>query len=240
MSQPTFDEILAYRLTLQTHIEDEITIIKRLKLILRTYGMNTDEINQYLFNFYNTLSFNYTLEDIQNININANTFLSIFISGGDIDMAINEQNPNDDINIGNILSDMINEYESPNNSLLHSIPILINDIINVVPNYMFFESELNLLNNLTNFINNNNNNPFQDVQVTLDDKVLNKLHIYKSDKKQDDRCTICLADIDIDNDMIKLECNHYYHSDCILTYLKNYNYKCPICRIEVGQSKATM
>ena len=41
-----------------------------------------------------------------------------------------------------------------------------------------------------------------------------------------------------DNNKIKiilLPCKHYFHSNCIKEWLKNYNYKCPICQNPCGE-----
>ena len=35
----------------------------------------------------------------------------------------------------------------------------------------------------------------------------------------------------------KLKCDHTFHTDCIMQWLKEYNYKCPVCRKECGQAK---
>jgi hypothetical protein len=32
----------------------------------------------------------------------------------------------------------------------------------------------------------------------------------------------------------ELKCKHMFHTECIETYLKQYNHKCPVCRSEVG------
>ena len=50
-------------------------------------------------------------------------------------------------------------------------------------------------------------------------------------------CSICLCDIVRSDKTEKLRCKHIYHKDCITDYLINYNYKCPICRIEIGKPK---
>ena len=45
-------------------------------------------------------------------------------------------------------------------------------------------------------------------------------------------CPICLSTIDEDNnDMYKLECNHFFHSKCIMDWFRaeNSNGKCPCC-----------
>ena len=77
----------------------------------------------------------------------------------------------------------------------------------------------------------------EDVLVTLGDKDLDNLKT-KSATKDMERCTICLMDIDEGEKIIELDCKHSYHTLCLTQYLTNYGYKCPICRKEVGESKA--
>lgn len=43
-------------------------------------------------------------------------------------------------------------------------------------------------------------------------------------------CSICLSKIY--KQKIKLNCNHFYHKECLKEWL-NYNNTCPICRIEI-------
>ena len=40
-----------------------------------------------------------------------------------------------------------------------------------------------------------------------------------------------------ENDIWELPCGHIFHQDCIGKWLKEYNYKCPICRKETGEGK---
>ena len=69
------------------------------------------------------------------------------------------------------------------------------------------------------------------------DKDLDDLKISKA-TGEEDRCTICLCDIDKDEDIINLKCSHTFHDECLRQYLKEYDFKCPMCREEVGKSKA--
>lgn len=261
---PSFDEIFAIRLSLQDYVMDEFTIIKRLKIILQDYNMQLDEINQYLVDFYNSFGLTFTLEEIQNINVEANSLLSLFITNGDIQMTINENNPEDNINITTLFNNIINQNipvdednqenidnednESNNteqhNPNINSLPTFINDLQNIVPQNMILGPELNMFNTLINYINNLqplvpiDQDYDDDVIVTLEQSEIDKLDKHTVTEKPEDRCTICLQDIDINDEMTTLTCKHYYHHDCIVKYLKEFDYKCPICRIEVGKSHA--
>ena len=244
---------------------DEFTIIKRLKIILQDYNMQLDEINQYLVDFYNSFGLTFTLEEIENINVEANGLLSLFLTNGDVQMSINESHPEENINITNLLNNIINQSntqvdivennqnnndnEENNlpelNSNINTLPIFINDIQNIVPQNMILEPEMNVFNTIINFINqhsqNNDydNNEFEeDILVTLDEKEINNINKEVVKTKQANRCTICLQDIDKGEDMTRLQCDHYYHYDCIIKYLKDYDYKCPICREGVGETHA--
>ena len=45
-------------------------------------------------------------------------------------------------------------------------------------------------------------------------------------------CPICLEDININEKIIKLSCNHCYHKSCLLPWI-NVNKTCPMCRIDI-------
>ena len=97
---------------------------------------------------------------------------------------------------------------------------------------------------ISNILNSYNNPPQdeeidnEDVLVTLNDDTLNNLDVEKVTNDDYDRCTICLMDIEKEEEIIKLKCNHYFHKDCITEYLKDFDYKCPVCRTEIGDTKA--
>ena len=43
-----------------------------------------------------------------------------------------------------------------------------------------------------------------------------------------DNCIICFEEIN-NNNSYSLECNHIYHTDCIMKWFRNGNNKCPMC-----------
>ena len=109
-----------------------------------------------------------------------------------------------------------------------------------------YNSQLNSHNSLINIFNTFiselempilNPNLFENVTVTLDDSEFKNLNLIKLETAHENDCTICMCKMDKDETIIELKCLHTFHSNCIETYLKQYNYKCPICRSEVGKSK---
>mmetsp|Transcript_9454 Transcript_9454/g.13026 ORF Transcript_9454/g.13026 Transcript_9454/m.13026 type:complete len:273 (-) Transcript_9454:165-983(-) len=48
------------------------------------------------------------------------------------------------------------------------------------------------------------------------------------------RCCVCLEDFEADNteqSIVKLQCNHPFHKECVVSWLKDHN-TCPVCRYE--------
>jgi hypothetical protein len=52
----------------------------------------------------------------------------------------------------------------------------------------------------------------------------------RDDSKGEELCSICLIEFNEADQVRKLECGHIYHSDCIVTWLKDYQKWCPYCR----------
>jgi len=59
----------------------------------------------------------------------------------------------------------------------------------------------------------------------------------------DEACSICLEKLNVNVDECKyivLQCHHIYHNKCIIEYLANYDYHCPLCRDECGEHQANL
>ena len=122
-----------------------------------------------------------------------------------------------------------------------TIPTINNNsstnIINQIPASIISINEfMNSFNNLINTIEDLEQPPLmEDIKVTLkDDKVIKK---YKLEKNIDDKCTICLCPLNKEDLIWELKCKHIFHQDCIKIWLKEYNYKCPVCREEAGEGE---
>ena len=99
------------------------------------------------------------------------------------------------------------------------------------------EDFINNFTNLLSSMNLQNLNSMEDVRVTLDDNALEgiKSEVLKEDLP--DKCSICIMDLKKGEKYSKLQCNHGFHTECVMKWLKEYNYKCPVCREECGQAK---
>ena len=152
-----------------------------------------------------------------------NSFISVSLGGNE--MHINTLHNNADVNphsIANLLNNFPLQYNMvPPQPSLPSM------------NYMNF---VTLLNNFINqpIVPPNN---YEDVLVTLDDKEFENLVSKKLEDKIEYDCAVCLESMVKDETVTELKCNHTYHTSCIETYLKQYNYKCPVCRADVGKHK---
>ena len=75
---------------------------------------------------------------------------------------------------------------------------------------------------------------------TINEEILKKLnkYIFNNDKKDRDGniqkiiCCICLNDIKISDEVVKLPCNHIHHWNCCINWLKC-KHNCPMCRFEI-------
>nr|CRZ24704.1 BMA-TOE-4 [Brugia malayi] len=54
-------------------------------------------------------------------------------------------------------------------------------------------------------------------------------------ENEQERCTVCLNDFEMDEEVRALRCNHVFHVVCIDRWLV-YNKKCPVCRLDVDKT----
>jgi len=163
---------------------------------------------------------NYEDENYQDISSNLNNFLNNNQNNGNIQFTFFSPNFTNSIRT---IQYTFNR-ESISQSSLHLRNIL-NPLI-IVPS--FSQSLFNPL--LSEPI-------MEDVVSTLDDSEKDKLKVYKLIEKKEEKCTICMSEINVDEQVCDLPCAHTFHDECIQPWLNHYNYKCPVCRKEVGKPK---
>lgn len=97
----------------------------------------------------------------------------------------------------------------------------------------------NVSNALSLFINNFPSSPLitEDIVCTLDDQDKENLKKITLTEDLNTHCSICLGNLCKDEEIIELKCEHKYHTECILKWLEEYNYKCPNCKQEAGKPK---
>ena len=78
------------------------------------------------------------------------------------------------------------------------------------------------------------------MKITLDEEEYKKLEKIKMEETLEENCSICMEQIEKNNDIIKLPCKHLFHEECIKSHLLNYDYKCPLCRYDVGIHKVNL
>ena len=136
----------------------------------------------------------------------------------------------------------------PQQNVITSNPLLnTNNLFTFNPNQNIsadqFLNVINIFNELMNNVETNEYDPneYEDVIVTLDDDDYNKLQSIKYselNEEEEKKCSICLVGFENDDMLLKLPCDHYFHKQCIEEWLKEYDYKCPVCRHECGKTKS--
>lgn len=81
----------------------------------------------------------------------------------------------------------------------------------------------------------------EDVKVVLQKSDFDKLkHFPVSEDNlnefQELRCNICMENYILNDEITKLDCNHFFHFNCIEHWLCNEHVTCPICRKDTRES----
>eukprot|EP01113_Clastostelium_recurvatum_P044540 TRINITY_DN7533_c0_g1_i2.p1 TRINITY_DN7533_c0_g1~~TRINITY_DN7533_c0_g1_i2.p1 ORF type:complete len:212 (-),score=38.50 TRINITY_DN7533_c0_g1_i2:1-600(-) len=61
---------------------------------------------------------------------------------------------------------------------------------------------------------------------------LDEVTINSRNRERIGSCSVCTEEFELDTEVLKLPCKHYYHHDCIHAWLKMHN-TCPCCRAEL-------
>ena len=133
-------------------------------------------------------------------------------------------------NLENLNNIIFNFYD------YYLIPITEEEIENININMTLLMQNRNLINLIFNYLNSSNLQEIEEESEELQQLSLeefNKLPIQKITDQEDIECAICIDKFEKENEIIKLNCNHIYHKDCIKNYLLNYNNKCTMCRYKI-------
>ena len=219
-NEALLNDLFAYRIQIMDIITEEYSIIRRLKTYLTELGYNN--INAILYSFYCYFDIPMTLSEIENVQPN-NYSNILFIN---MNYTNNLEQLNEPIN--DIDDDMPPLVEATNNE----------QPTNIFPNILNILLGMPSLQNVYfNQVLVPPNNNLSDVIITTDENSLNNLSILKILKEQIEKCTICMEEMNEEDEYFDIECKHIFHKACLETYLKNYNHICPVCRKEIGNSQ---
>jgi hypothetical protein len=230
---------------------DNFSLINRVDYSMYVNNNNNININNVNTNNINTNNINTNNINTNNINTNnINPFQHILDNLNNLTTDITFQNMNNEetppINLDNqftsIIPPQINQQYPGIPSISASFEINNNNI----------QSGRNFLQSVLNTIIS----PIQeDVIVPLANESIEELNnvnkytyeefkekLFNNGKDIDPACSICQTSYDEEiietgkDDIIQLDCKHYFHATCINEWLKNYNHICPICKSECGNT----
>ena len=236
------DDLFAYRESLLDTIDSETIIIKELKYYLLDLNIDRNIINTLLYNFYQHSGIDIELDTITQITIPSDNMITLIdnIIRNNI-IPIQPVYENLQENFQENLQENFDEDDDDDDDIpppQNNFQIIINELFNqphVINNDNIHVQMIDMINVL---VGGFNQNPIEyvDVKVSTDPKVIDMLNIKILEEKLDYDCAICLSSMEKEEVVMELPCKHSYHKDCIEPYLKDYSYKCPVCRSEVGKT----
>ena len=126
--------------------------------------------------------------------------------------------------------DHYNNYNDMNDTgeLPHQPPSLEDTAFSMIMVILF----ISFYSTLCGFCHSNDGNDNGNRNDSLRNSLLTKIEGKKSfyeKNKENDICSICLEKFVKKDKIITLDCEHYYHDECITNWLKK-DETCPLCR----------
>ena len=95
--------------------------------------------------------------------------------------------------------------------------------------FTFTYCSISLVNACKGLINNRRNT---DLDHRLIETSIEYTEIQYNENENIDTCSICLYGYKEDEKLVKLNCSHIYHKECIFDWFKK-SRNCPLCRLSV-------
>jgi len=116
-----------------------------------------------------------------------------------------------------------------------------NHIVEFLANYFFNQSSSYNIDNIINHIMLHDTNKYGNPPAAK--KAIESLKKYKINEEKikefgfENSCAVCKDEFNIGEECLSMPCNHYFHGDCLIPWLKERN-SCPICRYELPTDDA--
>jgi hypothetical protein len=219
----------------ETHLEEtllEETLLEE-NLDNEIESKLNEEDTKYLDYQKNEEENNIILDQIRNDFINNNH--------NNLTETINSQRINVDEHILNNLDNFINIIDTymNNRNDVYSIigrNIIDSDVINEDNYYTTYDYDPYHEFNIDNIYELSSS--YEDIKIVLTNEQFEKLEtINYDDIKENDskECLICIEQLELNDNIIKLPCLHKFHNNCIKSWVCVESHKCPVCRVEIDK-----
>ena len=111
-----------------------------------------------------------------------------------------------------------------------------NHIVEFLANYFFVQNNNYDIDNIINHIMLHDTNKYGNPPAAQ--KAIEGLKKYKINEEKikefgfENSCAVCKDEFNIGEECLSMPCNHYFHGDCLIPWLKERN-SCPVCRFEL-------
>jgi hypothetical protein len=112
----------------------------------------------------------------------------------------------------------------PNFNTNNEIGNLISDIFDTFST--FLEDQINFVEDYSNL---------EDTKVVLTEQQFNTLNSVILNENDKGDCPICMESMNLNDNLIILQCKHFYHNSCIHEWLTKNSTKCCVCRKDVRE-----
>ena len=135
-------------------------------------------------------------------------------------------NNNNSTNNPNLLDNILRSLNVPN-------PRNSSGLLDLIINYSMLQNYNRNIENIINHIMMNDNNKYGNPPASQ--KAIAKLQRFKISEKKlkelgfENSCSVCKDVFSVNDECLLMPCNHHFHCDCLLPWLKERN-SCPVCR----------
>ena len=116
-----------------------------------------------------------------------------------------------------------------------------NRLFDLITNYFILQNYNDNIDNIINQIMLNDTNKYGNPPASKNS--IEKLKKYKINEEKikefgfENSCAVCKDEFNIGEECLAMPCNHYFHGNCLLPWLKERN-SCPVCRYELPTDDA--